>query len=74
MNVDELAPQALKLPGRDRALLAALLWESLESPYDSAVVPGDDEAIALAEARDREIESGAVKPISHAELMGRLRG
>lgn len=73
MSIDEIAPEALKLPVRERALLAASLWESIEDPYELAVGLDDEEAISLAEARDVEIESGAVAAISHDELMGRLR-
>jgi putative addiction module component (TIGR02574 family) len=73
MNVDELAPEVLKLPIRERALLAAFLWESLDDPYAKVEEIDDEEALALAEKRDEEIESGAVKPLTHAELMSRLR-
>ncbi|GAA5484831.1 addiction module protein [Haloferula sargassicola] len=73
MSIDQIAPEALKLPARERALLAASLWESVEDPFELALDFSDDEAIELAEARDREIESGVVSPISHAELMQRLR-
>lgn len=73
MNVDELAPEALKLPIRERAILAAFLWESLDDPYAKVEELDDEEALALAEKRDEEIESGAVKPLTHAELMSRLR-
>ena len=73
MKIEELAPEALRLPTRDRALLAASLWESIEDPYDLAVVRGDEEAVALAEERDAKIESGEVVALSHSELMDRLR-
>jgi putative addiction module component (TIGR02574 family) len=73
MNVDQLAPEVLKLPVRDRALLAACLWESLEDPYTELVTLDDEEALALAERRDAEIESGLVAPLSHSELMQQLR-
>jgi hypothetical protein len=33
----------------------------------------DEEAIKLAKVRDNEIESGQVQPLSHTELMARLR-
>ena len=69
MKIEELAPEALKLPTRDRVLLASSLWDSIEDPYDLAVSFGDEEAISLAMARDAEIESGEVKAISHTELM-----
>jgi hypothetical protein len=54
-------------------LLAASLWESIEDPFDLAAGLDDEEAIALAEERDHEIESGKVAAISHEELMRRLR-
>lgn len=56
MNVDELAPEVLKLPIRDRAFLAAFLWESLNDPYSLASDLDDEEALSLAEVRDEEIE------------------
>ena len=74
MKIDELTPEALRLPIRDRALLAASLWESIEDPFDLAVERSDEEAISLALIRDTEIESGRVKPLSHDELMSSLRG
>ena len=73
MSIDQIAPEALKLPVRERALLAASLWESIEDPFDLAAGLDDEEAIALAEKRDHEIESGKVVAISHEELMRRLR-
>lgn len=73
MSIDQIAPEALRLPVSERALLAASLWESLEDPYDLAVGLEDEEAITLAEARDRELESGMVTAISHEEMMRRLR-
>ncbi len=33
----------------------------------------DDEAIALAKQRDREIGNGEVEPLSHKQLMAKLR-
>ena len=73
MNIDQIAPEALKLPARERALLAASLWESVEDPYDLSVQRTDEEAVALAVDRDAEIESGSVNSLSHDELMRRLR-
>ena len=74
MLIDEIAPEALKLPLRERALLAASLWESIGDPYHLADDLDDEEAISLALTRDAEIESGQVKAISHQKLMERLRG
>ena len=73
MKLEELAPEALRLPTKDRVLLAASLWESIDDPYDLAVSFDDEEAISLAMKRDDEIESGKVKALSHSELMNRLR-
>ena len=73
MSFDQIAPEALKLPPDQRALLASSLWESLEDPYDLTAGLDDHEAIALAVERDREIAAGIATPISHEELMKRLR-
>jgi hypothetical protein len=73
MSIDQIAPEALKLPARERALLAASLWESIEDPYDLAVGLDDDEAVSLAETRDQELESGVAVAITHEQLMRRLR-
>ena len=71
MSIDQIAAEALRLPPKQRALLAESLWESLADPDETET--NDAEAIALALERDRQIESGEVKPISHEEMMARLR-
>ncbi|MFN5579337.1 MAG: addiction module protein [Akkermansiaceae bacterium] len=73
MNIDQIAPEALRLPANERALLAATLWESIQDPYQLAVDLEDDEAVSLAVLRDREIESGEVAAVSHEEFMKRVR-
>ncbi len=73
MNIDQIAPEALKLPMRERALLAASLWESIDDPFELSVDLDDEAALILADKRDQEIESGKVTPLSHQELMQRLR-
>ena len=73
MSIDQIAPEALRLPTKERALLAASLWESIEDPYTNATDLNDEEAIALALSRDEELESGTVTALSHADLMKRLR-
>ena len=74
MSFAQIAPAALQLPPRERASLAESLWESLEDPYCLSTALSDEEALRLAIARDKEIESGAVTPVSHDEMMRRLRG
>ena len=71
MSIDKIAAEALRLPPNERALLAESLWESLEDPYQAEM--DDGAAIALAVERDRQLESGEVQPLSHADLMARLR-
>lgn len=73
MSIDQIASEALKLSPHDRATLAQTIWESLETPYLAASEMSDDEAIALAKQRDAEIENGEVEPLSHTQLMSRLR-
>jgi hypothetical protein len=73
MGIDQIAPEALKLPARERALLAASLWESIGDPFELPVDFDDEAALSLAEERDEEIESGKVTAVSHQDLMLRLR-
>ncbi|MDP4780280.1 MAG: addiction module protein [Akkermansiaceae bacterium] len=74
MTINQIAPEALRLSVKERATLAASLWESIGDPNQLASDLSDEETITLALSRDAEIESGEVKPISHTELMQRLRG
>jgi hypothetical protein len=73
MSIDQIAPEALKLPARERAFLAASLWESVEDPFHLAVGREEEEAVTAALARDAELDSGSVAPLGHEELMRRLR-
>ena len=73
MSIDQIANEALRLSPHERAILAEAIWESLEDPYVISRDISDDEAISLAKRRDMEIERGDVTPLSHKELMDRLR-
>lgn len=73
MSIDQITSEALRLPPRDRAVLAESLWESLVDPFEAPSAGDDPETIALAVERDRQLESGQVHPVSHDELMARLR-
>jgi putative addiction module component (TIGR02574 family) len=73
MSTDQIAAEALRLTPEERALLAESLWESLGDPFELPLEMEDAEALKLAIERDRQIESGEVEPISHDELMARLR-
>jgi len=73
MSIDQIAAQALRLPAKQRAMLAGSLWESLTDPYQAPPQPDDAAALALALERDRELEAGEGHPVSHEEMMSRLR-
>lgn len=73
MSIDQIAPEALNLPAKERAILAASLWESIGDPYSLTADRSDEDAIKVAVARDKELESGSVVALSHEELMKRLR-
>jgi putative addiction module component (TIGR02574 family) len=73
MSIDQIAAEALRLPAKERAKLAESLWESLVDPFKIPAESDDAEAVALAMKRDRQLETGEVKPLSHEELMSRLR-
>jgi putative addiction module component (TIGR02574 family) len=73
MSIEQIAAEALRLPPKERAMLAESLWESLVDPFETSASVNDSEAIALALERERQIENGLVQPISHEEMMARLR-
>jgi len=73
MSIDQIAAEALRLPPQQRAILAESLWESLTDPFKIPAAPDDAETVALAVERDRELDSGQVQPVSHEEMMARLR-
>ncbi len=73
MSIDQIASEALLLSARQRALLAESLWESLEDPFETPVEADEAAALALALERDRQIESGELRTMSHDEMMARLR-
>ena len=63
-NLAELEKEALGLSVSDREHLALAVWASLETAEGI-----DPEGVNIALARDEEIESGRVQPISHAEFL-----
>ena len=66
MKLMEIAQEALALPDRDRATLAAKLLETLPPP-------GTDVSDEEVEQREREMESGQVAAISHQEFVRRVQ-
>jgi putative addiction module component (TIGR02574 family) len=73
MTIDQIASEALRLPPRERALLAGSLWESLEDPSADDAPMDDAAVVALAVARDQQMEAGQVQHVSHEQMMTRLR-
>lgn len=73
MSIDQIASEALRLSPKQRALLAESLWESLEDPFEVPHEMDDAAAVDLALKRDKQIDSGELQPIPHAEMMARLR-
>jgi len=73
MSLEQIAAEALRLPPKERAMLAESLWESLVDPFKIPAMANDAELAELASERDRQMETGEVQPISHEELMSRLR-
>jgi hypothetical protein len=63
----------MRLPPRERALLAESLWESLSSPHATSAEMDDHADLALARERDQQIEAGEVSAVLHDELLARLR-
>jgi putative addiction module component (TIGR02574 family) len=73
MSIDQIASEALRLPPKERALLAESLWESLADPFESPDEGDEAAALALAIKRDQQIEAKEVQTLTHAEMMARLR-
>ena len=73
MSLDQIASEALRLPAKERALLAGSLWKSLEDPSATAAQMNDDTVVALARERDQQMEAGQVQAVLHGEMMARLR-
>jgi hypothetical protein len=65
MKLAEIEQEALALPDRERASLAAKLIGTL--PFPEADVSDDE-----VERREREMESGHVTSISHEEFVRRI--
>ncbi len=72
VSIDQIEAEALRLPAQERAILAESLWESLGDPFEIRA-ESEDAAAALALERDRQLEMGEVQPVSHREMMARLR-
>jgi hypothetical protein len=66
MKLMEIEQEALALPDRDRASLAAKLLDTLPPPETDV----SDEEV---EQREREMESGQVTAIFHQEFVRRVR-
>jgi putative addiction module component (TIGR02574 family) len=70
MTVDQLAREALSLPGEARALLADKLVESLDSTEVGRI---DELWAAEAKRRRDEVRTGKVKTIPGDEALAQVR-
>jgi hypothetical protein len=66
MRLGEIETEALALPERDRASLAAKLLHTLPPP-------GTDVSDEEVEQREQELDSGGVTDISHPEFVRRVQ-
>ena len=66
MKLVEIEQEALALPDRDRAALAAKLLDTLPPP-------GTDVSDEEVEQREREMDLGRVTVISHQEFVRRVQ-
>jgi Putative addiction module component len=73
MSIEQLTSEALGLAPEQRARLAESLWESLGDPFQASADMSEDAALALAQERDRQIDKAEILPVSHEEMMARLR-
>lgn len=72
MKAAQLEREVLALPLTERAHLTLAAWESLIADPAFAADPTlDPEGLRVAAARDQDIESGKIKPISHEEFLRR---
>jgi hypothetical protein len=75
MSLTDILEELPKLTDHERLLLRDRL-DDLADSIEGDELPGSmdpNEILAEAIKRDQELESGAVKPISHEELIGNLR-
>jgi hypothetical protein len=70
MTIDEIAKEALALPGEARALLADRLVESLDSAEVNRI---DRLWVAEAKRRRDEVRQGLVKTIPGDEALAQVR-
>ena len=66
--LEDLTSKALQLPAEEREVLLDRLVVA-----DDALPAIDPATIAEAQQRAREIDAGQVQPLSHEELMQRLK-
>jgi hypothetical protein len=70
----ELEKEILALSPAERERLATIAWESLvNDPAAAANSEIDPDGIELAVQRDRDIDSGKIQPIDHAEFLRRTK-
>lgn len=72
-NLAKIERAVMSLTPEEREHLALSAWESLGDGSNAAINKTlDPEGIKIAKKRDRELSSGSVKTISHAEFLRRI--
>lgn len=59
-----MAAEALRLPPKERAMLAESLWESLVDPFKHPAWTDDSQAVALALERELEFPTSQYRGIA----------
>ena len=71
---DQIEATILRLPPQERERIAIAAWESLAKDIEWLANPlTDADGLKIAAERDREIESGDAKSLTHEEFARRTR-
>ena len=70
MSTEQLAEAAVSLPPAERMKLVRRLWESL---HDELPAFTEEESLAVARRRARELDAGTAAGVPHDEMMSRVR-
>ena len=72
-ETQRLLDRLLVLPANERIAVAQALWDSVEVTERSSASDTDEAFLDELMHRDAELESGAVTPLTHEELMAAVR-
>lgn len=72
-ETQSLLDRLLALPANERIAVAQAVWDSLEVHERYCGTEDEEAFIEELMRRDAELESGAVTPLTHEELMAAVR-